>query len=148
MEARADRGASQTCQSRTCLLARHCRATATGQSSHSGRCSFGSRPCRRALALPGQLAREYSPADISPVFQTRGTFTPGTNKWFDKFAAVVRKMPEVLGVYHLPGEIDYLIKLQVADSAGCTEVSQKLTALVGNLLKLFERSGRRAAVSS
>src|ERR1700728_3023395 len=38
-----------------------------------------------------------------------------SDEWFDKFAAVVRNIPEVLEFYRLAGEIDYLIKLQVAD---------------------------------
>ena len=53
-----------------------------------------------------------------------------SDEWFDKFAAVVRKIPEVLEFYRLAGEIDYLIKLQVADIAGYNEVSQKLTRAV------------------
>lgn len=53
-----------------------------------------------------------------------------SDEWFDKFSAVVRKIPEVLEFYRLAGEIDYLIKLQVADIAGYNEVSQKLTRAV------------------
>jgi Lrp/AsnC family transcriptional regulator len=53
-----------------------------------------------------------------------------SDEWFDKFAAVVRNIPEVLEFYRLAGEIDYLIKLQVADIAGYNEVSQKLTRAV------------------
>jgi hypothetical protein len=32
---------------------------------------------QRALLLPGQLAKEYRAADISPVFKANGTFNPG-----------------------------------------------------------------------
>ncbi|HZZ62877.1 MAG TPA: molybdopterin-dependent oxidoreductase, partial [Roseiarcus sp.] len=35
------------------------------------------RMSQRTLLLPGQLAREYSAADISPVFKANGTFNPG-----------------------------------------------------------------------
>jgi Lrp/AsnC family transcriptional regulator len=53
-----------------------------------------------------------------------------SDEWFDKFAAAVKEVPEVLEFYRLAGEIDYLIKLQVADIAGYNEVSQKLTRAV------------------
>jgi Lrp/AsnC family transcriptional regulator len=53
-----------------------------------------------------------------------------TDEWFDKFAATVKKIPEVLEFYRLAGEVDYLIKLQVSDIAGYNEVSQILTRAV------------------
>src|SRR5215510_10858678 len=40
-----------------------------------------------------------------------------TEKWLESFAAAVRKMPEVIEFYRIAGEVDYLLKLQVADIA-------------------------------
>src|SRR5262245_1027074 len=40
-----------------------------------------------------------------------------TEKWLETFAAAVRKMPEVVEFYRIAGDIDYLLKLQVADMA-------------------------------
>jgi len=40
-----------------------------------------------------------------------------TEKWLETFAAAVRKMPEVIEFYRIAGEVDYLLKLQVADMA-------------------------------
>jgi Lrp/AsnC family transcriptional regulator len=40
-----------------------------------------------------------------------------TEKWLETFAAAVRKMPEVVEFYRITGDIDYLLKLQVADIA-------------------------------
>lgn len=40
-----------------------------------------------------------------------------TEKWLENFAAAVRKMPEVVEFYRITGDIDYLLKLQVADIA-------------------------------
>lgn len=40
-----------------------------------------------------------------------------TEKWLESFAAAVRRMPEVIEFYRIAGEIDYLLKLQVADMA-------------------------------
>src|SRR5262245_49419855 len=40
-----------------------------------------------------------------------------TEKWLETFAGAVRKMPEVVEFYRIAGDIDYLLKLQVADIA-------------------------------
>jgi Lrp/AsnC family transcriptional regulator len=40
-----------------------------------------------------------------------------TEKWLENFAAAVRRMPEVVEFYRIAGEVDYLLKLQVADIA-------------------------------
>ena len=40
-----------------------------------------------------------------------------TEKWLETFSAAVRRMPEVVEFYRIAGEIDYLLKLQVADMA-------------------------------
>ena len=40
-----------------------------------------------------------------------------TEKWLEGFSAAVRKMPEVVEFYRIAGDIDYLLKLQVADMA-------------------------------
>lgn len=40
-----------------------------------------------------------------------------TEKWLETFSAAVRRMPEVIEFYRIAGEIDYLLKLQVADMA-------------------------------
>jgi Lrp/AsnC family transcriptional regulator len=40
-----------------------------------------------------------------------------TEKWLETFSAAVRKMPEVVEFYRIAGDIDYLLKLQVADMA-------------------------------
>ena len=53
-----------------------------------------------------------------------------TDEWFEKFAATVKKIPEVLEFYRLAGEVDYLIKLRVSDIAGYNAVSQTLTRAV------------------
>jgi len=40
-----------------------------------------------------------------------------TDKWLEAFATAVRKMPEVVEFYRIAGDVDYLLKLQVADIA-------------------------------
>jgi Lrp/AsnC family transcriptional regulator len=40
-----------------------------------------------------------------------------SEKWLETFAAAVRKMPEVVEFYRMTGDVDYLLKLQVANIA-------------------------------
>src|ERR1044071_8244015 len=40
-----------------------------------------------------------------------------TERWLETFSTAVRKMPEVVEFYRMSGEVDYLLKLQVADIA-------------------------------
>ena len=40
-----------------------------------------------------------------------------TEKWLETFSAAVRRMPDVVEFYRIAGDIDYLLKLQVADMA-------------------------------
>jgi len=60
-----------------------------------------------------------------------------TEKWLENFAAAVRKIPEVVEFYRLTGEIDYLLKLQVADIADYDRI-----------YKLLIRSAKLIDVSS
>ena len=46
--------------------------------------------------------------------------------WFESFAASVGAMPEVLEFYRTSGDVDYLLKLQVADIASYDELYKKL----------------------
>src|SRR5258708_37380689 len=49
-----------------------------------------------------------------------------TERWLETFSAAVRKMPEVVEFYRMTGEIDYLLKLQVADIAAYDRVYKSL----------------------
>lgn len=46
--------------------------------------------------------------------------------WLDAFAAHVRTMPEVVEVYRLAGEVDYLVKLRIPDIAAYDRVYKEL----------------------
>ncbi|MDQ2092400.1 Lrp/AsnC family transcriptional regulator [Marimonas arenosa] len=35
--------------------------------------------------------------------------------WLDRFAATIRAMPEVVGAYRMTGDLDYLLRVRVAD---------------------------------
>lgn len=47
-------------------------------------------------------------------------------KWFERFAAGVKDMPEVVEFYRMSGEIDYLLKVVVPDIQGFDAVYKRL----------------------
>ena len=53
-----------------------------------------------------------------------------TNKhdpdWLNQFATATRSMPEILGAYRMSGDLDYLIRAQVADMAAYDRLYQRL----------------------
>jgi Lrp/AsnC family transcriptional regulator len=49
-----------------------------------------------------------------------------TEKWLENFTAAVRRLPEVTEFYRMAGEVDYLLKLQVADIAAYDRVYKRL----------------------
>lgn len=51
-------------------------------------------------------------------------------EWLENFARTVRDMPEIMEIYRLSGEIDYLMKIRVADIRAYDLVYQKLIAKV------------------
>lgn len=51
-------------------------------------------------------------------------------EWLSTFAEAVSSLPEVVEFYRMAGEIDYLIKLRVADIAHYDRVYKKLIAKV------------------
>src|SRR3954464_14269668 len=62
-----------------------------------------------------------------------------TEKWLENFSAAVRKIPEVVEFYRLTGEIDYLLKLQVADIADYDRIYKMLirSAKLGDVSSAF-----------
>lgn len=46
--------------------------------------------------------------------------------WLETFSAATRAMPEILGVYRMTGDLDYLIRARVADMAGYDQLYQRL----------------------
>ncbi len=50
--------------------------------------------------------------------------------WLDQFRRAVRAMPEILGVYRMTGDLDYLIRARVADVRDYDALYQRLIARV------------------
>ncbi len=49
-------------------------------------------------------------------------------KWLDDFVKALRKRPEVMEAHRLAGEIDYILKVQVADAASYDAFYQSLVS--------------------
>lgn len=47
-------------------------------------------------------------------------------KWLENFATATRAMPEILSVFRMTGDLDYLIRARVADMAGYDALYQRL----------------------
>jgi Lrp/AsnC family transcriptional regulator len=50
--------------------------------------------------------------------------------WFDRFAAAVRKIDEIVGFYRMSGDLDYLLKIVAPDITGYDAVYKRLIASV------------------
>lgn len=46
--------------------------------------------------------------------------------WLERFSKAIRAMPEIFGVYRLTGDLDYLIRVRVADMADYDRLYQAL----------------------
>jgi Lrp/AsnC family transcriptional regulator len=46
--------------------------------------------------------------------------------WLEMFSKATQDMPEILGVYRMTGDLDYLIRARVADMAGYDQLYQSL----------------------
>jgi len=57
------------------------------------------------------------------VMVRAGQHTP---EWLERFAETVRKIPEIVEFYRMTGEVDYLLKVRVADIAGYDRVYKQL----------------------
>ena len=53
-----------------------------------------------------------------------------SEEWAETLSAVVRKTPEVVEMYRMSGETDYLLKILVEDIAGYDRVYKRLTRAV------------------
>ena len=53
--------------------------------------------------------------------------------WLAQFAQATHAMPEILGVYRMTGDLDYLIRARVADMAGYDTLYQRLIEVLDRL---------------
>jgi Lrp/AsnC family transcriptional regulator len=53
-----------------------------------------------------------------------------SKEWMDGFAEVLSRMPEVMEVYRMAGDVDYLLRISVANMAAYDDFYQSLIAQV------------------
>ena len=53
-----------------------------------------------------------------------------SREWLDRFAEAINTMPEVMEVYRMAGDVDYLIRLAVANMAAYDDFYRRLIAMV------------------
>ena len=53
-----------------------------------------------------------------------------SREWLERFAATVSDLPEVMDVYRMAGDVDYLLRIEVADMAAYDDFYQKLIASI------------------
>lgn len=53
-----------------------------------------------------------------------------SREWLDRFAAIVSDMAEVMDVYRMAGDVDYLLRIEVADMPAYDDFYQKLIASI------------------
>jgi Lrp/AsnC family transcriptional regulator len=89
----------------------------------------------RALETAGVISRRVTLLDPDKlglrlmVFMLIRTSTH-TPDWLETFRKATSAMPEILGVYRMTGDLDYLIRARVADMADYDRLYQKLIAQV------------------
>lgn len=95
-------------------------------------------PCWRRiqrLREQGFITRHVALVDAARVNLGVTVFvTVRTNQhnqaWFERFRDAVRDVPEVLEIYRMSGDVDYLMKLVVPDIAAYDRVYQRLIRAV------------------
>jgi len=50
--------------------------------------------------------------------------------WLDRFETTVRAMPEIIGAYRMTGDLDYVLRVRVADVRGYDQFYKRLIARV------------------
>ena len=91
-------------------------------------------PCWRRikkLEEEGVITKRVALADMAALGLSLTAFisvkTAHHNEaWLEKFAGVIRRIPEIVEVHRMSGEIDYLLKVVVPDMAHYDRVYKKL----------------------
>src|SRR5262245_36163530 len=98
------------------------------------RVGLSTTPCWRrikALEDAGIIKRRIAlldPATINLGVTVFVSIKTGQHNegWLDQFAKTVAGIPEIMEVYRMSGEIDYLLRIVVPDVAGYDRVYKKL----------------------
>ena len=53
-----------------------------------------------------------------------------SQEWLGKFAAAIKEMPEVMEIYRMAGDVDYMLRITVPNMAAVDTFYQRLISLV------------------
>jgi len=53
-----------------------------------------------------------------------------SQEWLGKFAAAIKEMPEVMEIYRMAGDVDYMLRITVPSMAAVDTFYQRLISLV------------------
>jgi Lrp/AsnC family transcriptional regulator len=56
--------------------------------------------------------------------------TEHSAKWLDQFSKAVRDIPEIVGVYRMTGDVDYLLQAVIPDVAGYDRLYKRLISKI------------------
>lgn len=101
--------------------------------------SLSPGPCWRrirALEEGGYIRRRVAILDPGKINVGTTVFvTLKTNRhdadWFDRFAAAVKAIPEVVEFHRMSGDVDYLVRLAIPDIAAYDRVYKQLIRVGG-----------------
>ena len=112
------------------------RDSATPVSDIAGEVGLSATPCWRRikkLEEDGVIRRRVALADMEALGLSLTAFisvkTARHNEaWLKTFADAIRRIPEILEVHRMSGEIDYLLKVVAPDMAAYDRVYKRLIA--------------------
>lgn len=89
----------------------------------------------KTLENSGVIARRVTLLDAEKLGLTLMVFilvrtNEHSPEWLDRFRRATRSIPEILSVYRMTGDLDYLIRARVSDMAEYDRIYQKLTQQV------------------
>lgn len=53
-----------------------------------------------------------------------------SNEWLERFAAAINEMPEVMEIYRMAGDVDYLLRITVPNMAAVDAFYHRLVAMI------------------
>ena len=56
--------------------------------------------------------------------------TEHSEKWLDQFSRAVRRIPEIIGVYRMSGDVDYLLQVVIPDVAAYDRLYKRLISRI------------------
>jgi Lrp/AsnC family transcriptional regulator len=104
----------------------------------AGRVNLSQTPCWRRiqrLEAQGVIARRVAILDPEAVGLSLTVFVEvetgdHSGEWLARFAAAVRALPEVMEVYRMAGDVDYLLRVAVGSMAEYDDFYRRLIAEV------------------